>query len=224
MAPNETVVELEFAFDEGDFFLVEASKEAECDMELELVVPRSDGSVLEYFSVRGADPDDVLKLLQSSRDIVEVRLVERRAEGGLYELISDSSLAQALADEGTPVTRISATAGQGQLRAEVPGHVDAGTVIDGFLAENPGAELTARRETDRRAPVLTSHQFAMSLMTELTERQLRALRVAHAEGYFEWPRDARAADIAEQLGVATSTFGQHLRAAERKVFDVLFES
>lgn len=223
MRGQQSVVEVEFAFDGGDFFLVRASDAAECEFELELVVPRSDGAALEFFTVVGADPDNVLELLKRARDVSEARLLERHDDGGLFEVVSDGHLAKALADQGTPVTRITATAGHGRLTAEVPAHLDAGAVIDGFLAENPHAELVARRETDREAPVLTRHQFVTELMAELTDRQLRTLRIAHAEGYFEWPRDCRADDIADRLGVSTPTVSQHLRVAERKVFDVLFE-
>jgi predicted DNA binding protein len=41
---------------------------------------------------------------------------------------------------------------------------------------------------------------------------------------FEWPREASGEDVAETIGVASPTFHQHLRKAERKVFDAVFSS
>lgn len=223
MTTEPTVTEVEFSFDGGNFFLVEASEQAECGFELELVVPRSGGEVLEYFTVTGADPERVLALLERARNISEVRLLERFDDRARFELVTDGHLAKALADLGTPVTQITARAGYGRLTAEVPPHIDAGAAVEGFLAEYPAAELVARRRTERRAPLLTRDQFATEVMTDLTEKQLQVLRVAHAEGYFEWPREITAEVIADRFGVSTPTVSEHLRVAERKVFDALFE-
>lgn len=222
MADEPTVTEVEFRFDDGDFFLVAASEAAECEFELELVVPRSDGEVLEYFTVTGAHPERVQELLDGARDVSAVRLLEQTDDRARFELVTDGHLAKALADQGTRVTQITATAGQGQLTAEVPPHIDAGAAVQGFLAEWPNAELVARRRTDRRAPLLTRDQLVAQLVEDLTEKQLRVLRVAHAAGYFAWPREATAEAIADRLDIATPTFSEHLRAAERKLLGSLF--
>lgn len=219
---DPTVTEVEISFGSGDFFLVMASERAECEFQLELVVPRSDGEVLEYFTVTGADPERVLALLHEARDVTEARLLERSGDRARFELVTDGHLAKALADQGTPVTGITATAGQGRLTAEVPPHIDVSSAIEGFLAEYPEAELVARRRTERQTPLLTRDQFVTELLAGLTEKQLRVLRVAHAEGYFDWPRDHSAEQLASRLEVATPTFTEHLRAAERKLLDELF--
>lgn len=52
---------------------------------------------------------------------------------------------------------------------------------------------------------------------ELTEKQEEALRTAHEMGYFEHPKGANAGEVADELGVATSTFTEHLSAAQRKL-------
>ncbi|WP_336037846.1 helix-turn-helix domain-containing protein [Halobacterium yunchengense] len=58
----------------------------------------------------------------------------------------------------------------------------------------------------------------------LTDRQLEAVRTAYDMGYFEQPRGANAGDVAAELGVAASTFTEHLAAAQRKLLaDVLEE-
>jgi predicted DNA binding protein len=43
------------------------------------------------------------------------------------------------------------------------------------------------------------------------------LRTAHEKGYYEWPRDRTAEEIADALDIASSTLHQHLRAAENKL-------
>ncbi|MFC7139392.1 bacterio-opsin activator domain-containing protein [Halosimplex aquaticum] len=218
-----SIVELEFALEESEFFLARASGEAAYEFELETITPRSDGSVLEFLTVRGVEPGQAETLLASSPGICEVQLVYATDDEAFFECVSDSQIATALADEQTIVKRITARSGEGRLVAEVPPHVDASAVIDSFLAEYPGAELLARRQTDRRAPKLTEPQFLTGLLSELTEKQFRAVRVAHANGYFDWPREHTADEIADMLSVSTPTFTEHLRVAERKLLDEIFD-
>ncbi|UTF52341.1 helix-turn-helix domain-containing protein [Natronosalvus rutilus] len=55
----------------------------------------------------------------------------------------------------------------------------------------------------------------------LTARQREVLETAHEMGYFEYPRESNAGDVAEALGITRSTFGEHLAAAQRKVLQTL---
>lgn len=58
---------------------------------------------------------------------------------------------------------------------------------------------------------------------KLTERQREVLTTAHEMGYFEYPRDANASEVADELGIQPSTFAEHLAAAQRKLLEELFE-
>jgi hypothetical protein len=51
----------------------------------------------------------------------------------------------------------------------------------------------------------------------LTDRQRAALDAADAVGYYEIPREGSVADVAAELGCATSTAGELLRKAEARV-------
>lgn len=62
-----------------------------------------------------------------------------------------------------------------------------------------------------------------SVLASLTEKQREALETAYISGYFNWPRTHNASEISERLGVSSATFTQHLRTAERKFFNVIFE-
>jgi predicted DNA binding protein len=59
---------------------------------------------------------------------------------------------------------------------------------------------------------------------KLTSRQREVLARAHEMGYFEHPRDATAGDVADALDISTSTFTEHLAAAQRKLLDDLLDS
>lgn len=53
----------------------------------------------------------------------------------------------------------------------------------------------------------------------LTGKQREALATAHDLGYFEHPQESSAADVADALGIAPSTFTEHLAAAQRNLLD-----
>ncbi len=87
------------------------------------------------------------------------------------------------------------------------------------------AELDESREIDvlsktsieeRRLP----HSSLVSvdrLFADLTDRQLEALRLAMDHGYYDQPRGASTAELAEHTTVARATFEEHLRKAENKL-------
>jgi len=58
---------------------------------------------------------------------------------------------------------------------------------------------------------------------ELTDRQREVARTAVEMGYYDVPRDASVADIADRLDCAASTISDHIRKAERAVMVGLFE-
>lgn len=51
----------------------------------------------------------------------------------------------------------------------------------------------------------------------LTERQREVLETAYEMGYFDQPKGANASEVADEVGVAHSTFREHLSAAESKI-------
>jgi hypothetical protein len=53
--------------------------------------------------------------------------------------------------------------------------------------------------------------------SDLTARQEEVLATAHQLGYFEHPKGANAGDVADALDITTSTFTEHLAAAQSKL-------
>ncbi|MEF8812781.1 MAG: helix-turn-helix domain-containing protein [Halovenus sp.] len=56
---------------------------------------------------------------------------------------------------------------------------------------------------------------------KLTDRQREVLQTAHRMGYFEYPRQANAGEVGDELGIGTSTFTEHLNAAQSKLLEEL---
>lgn len=55
----------------------------------------------------------------------------------------------------------------------------------------------------------------------LTDRQREVLQTAYREGYFEYPRESNATEVAEKLDISLSTFMTHLVSAQSKILSEL---
>ena len=60
--------------------------------------------------------------------------------------------------------------------------------------------------------------------SRLTDRQREVIQTAYEMGYFDHPKGANAGQVAESLGIATSTFSEHLSAAQSKILDGVLEA
>jgi HTH DNA binding domain len=65
---------------------------------------------------------------------------------------------------------------------------------------------------------------ADSPLLQLTFQQSRILRLAQTMGYYDIPRKTKTEDIAKILGMDKGTVGDHLRRAEKHVFESLLSS
>lgn len=65
--------------------------------------------------------------------------------------------------------------------------------------------------------------FVDEIYDTLSDRQLEALLTAKREGYYSWPREVNAEEVADEFGVAGPTLLEHLRKAERKMMVPLLE-
>ncbi|EMA31084.1 helix-turn-helix domain-containing protein [Halobiforma nitratireducens] len=57
----------------------------------------------------------------------------------------------------------------------------------------------------------------------LTARQLEVLETAHEMGYFEHPKRANAGEVADALDITSTTFTEHLAAAQTKLLDAILD-
>jgi hypothetical protein len=65
---------------------------------------------------------------------------------------------------------------------------------------------------------LTDAKFSLnSPISRLTEKQQEAISLAFRLGYFETPRKVSADELAQKLGLSSSTLAVHLRRAERRL-------
>ncbi|WP_336036049.1 helix-turn-helix domain-containing protein [Halobacterium yunchengense] len=219
---SERVWEVEFHLHDSGYPFVAASAETDSRFELAEMVPRADGEYAEFFDVTGVSPERVAALV-ADRDTVDATLVTEYEDGGLFEfVVSGRCPAVELGELGALPREVEGVDGRGRIVAEIPPGRDPSVVVESFLAENPDAELAAKREKDGVNPLFADSSFRQVLRTHLTERQREVLRAAFEAGYYDWPRESTGSEVASELGITSATFSEHVHAAERKLLSVLF--
>jgi len=146
-----------------------------------------------------------------------------------------------ISDDGTPfrIELAVPTPTPETVLAEHGGRIVSETVADGTASitavNRDGTSLQSLRAAlEEACPDLSvrsvrtrttrpTGNWTTDPFQSLTEKQRNALAVAYFSGYFERPRANDTQEVAEKLGVSRQTFTQHLRAAERKLFEELFD-
>jgi PAS domain S-box-containing protein len=217
----EGVTELEFDAPDGNSAFVRASEEHDCRLTNRGFVPAGERG-LSFVEVERADPETVLDTFLDAEAFESGRVVSRDGESGVLELAhTGESLVLLLTEGGARVREAIADGGESRVVADLPHGGDVRGLVDWLQAEFPAAELVGKRRRERPA---TAARFSDTARERLTDRQRSALRTAHLSGYYEWPRDSTAEEVAESMDIAAATLHQHLRAAEGKLLSALFDS
>lgn len=140
-----------------------------------------------------------------------------------YRLTHDEGVncpCESLGQVGCPVARYVAREGTLTLVFHAADYEQLRNVVADLRERFPGADL--KRLV--RSP--TGERPADSVFVDrgkLTARQLEVLETAYEKGYFERPRRANATEVAAELDITLSTFGEHLAAAEAKLLEDILE-
>ncbi|TKX84349.1 hypothetical protein EXE43_19390 [Halorubrum sp. SS5] len=201
-------VELEFSF-ASPLADLSAAFGCRCD-HLGSVVDGDDTHAYETRITHG-DFDEIQAFLNKYPEIRECRLVECRGETCLVEVTVAGAPPGLLAEAGFGLVSLHASNGETRLIAEVPSDEDVTRVVDALSEYWDNVELVAKRQTPTRGADLP---IPPDSAAGLTDRQRSVLETAYEKGYYDWPRDHTAEEIAESLDIASSTLHQHLRAAE----------
>jgi len=216
----ESVVELELESGQED---VLQSVTAAGDWQLALagVVPGGAAGPVAYLRVVGDAPEPVRDALADAT-AGRVRVVRSSSDGGVLEwTVTGDAFLGALVEHSATVTDVRADGGDVRYEVQVAADDAARTLVDALSAEFPGVTVRRKRAATRSidaADALPEHR-----LTELTDRQREALEAAYRSGYFNWPRDSNAEEVAETLGITSATLHSHLRKAEATLFEDIFD-
>jgi predicted DNA binding protein len=93
-------------------------------------------------------------------------------------------------------------------------------VIDQLREDYPTVRIERLLRSSDEDPV---RSLVFVDRAKLTDRQREVLETAHEMGYFDRPKGANAEEVAAELGIAPSTFAEHVAAAQSKLFDTILD-
>ncbi|QPV62149.1 PAS domain S-box protein [Halosimplex litoreum] len=218
---SDELVELEFRIRDV-FAALGVQGETGGRVTLDHFVPVGD----DEFLVHGTATDEAVETVRTFVEALphwEDLSVSSDGDPAKFELrLTEPPVLSAVASQGGYVQSAVIEDGDYLMRIHLAPSVDVRRVIDAVEDAYPTARMLRRRQISRDHG--DSESTPRGLIEDLTERQRVALEAAYHAGFFEWPRDASGESVAESLGVAAPTFHQHLRKAERKVFESIFSS
>ena len=215
------VIELEFAIDDSGLLFSRLSRAADCTLRAAGTDYRSDGTLQVYLTAEGVDGEELLELAREDEAVAEAKLIADHEEGCLVELIVEESLVATVTEYGAVPRNVVASEGQARFTVELPYEAEARELYDLVEERYPGTDLVGYHEHER--PVQTRQEFRAALADRFTDRQETALRTAFLGGFFEWPRQIDGNELADAMDISRPTYHQHLRAAQQKVLEELFD-
>ncbi len=214
----ESVVEVELRCSE-DAPLVHAA--ADGRLRVTGLVPDAGDGHLAYVAVEDTSPETVAARLADAAE-TDARVVRGDADGGLVEwTVPDGTVLGTLVARGANLLGATVEDGVASVTAEVASDADVRALLERVQAAVPETRLASVTERDR--PVERADSVPEATIEDLTDRQQEALEAAYRAGYYDWPRDSTAEDVAETLDIAAPTLHAHLRKAEGSVLADLFD-
>ena len=187
-------------------------------IDVESVVSLPDGSCVQYMGTDDLSTSDFVAGVEGVPHYLDARLlatvdgytrIEAHANGptvsAVFPELGGRAVAVVIAPEGV------------RFLGELPGDVDPRLAADGIRRFHPEVELVDQEL------VYSPHLLYDVVADALTDRQFAAVEAAYYGGYFDSPRASTGGDLADRFGVTRQTYNQHLRKAERTVFQHLFE-
>jgi PAS domain S-box-containing protein len=217
-----TRTELELSIGDERLITNRITAELEATVEFVGAVPREGDTLHLFIEITDVATDEIADRVAALETVTGVRGLSTDDERWLYHVtVSDSPLVGILDSHGVQIRSLTADAGVSTLVGVLPESLAVRTVFEEIEARYPDTELVARREGPD--PVTTQVAFRERLLDRLTERQREAIQTAAYSGFYEWPRETKSKELAEMLGIASSTYQYHLRAAERTIVTAVLE-
>jgi len=216
---SETTVEATIRVEDG-YYLTDLAQDGvfvDCaSVRVRGTVPHGADATIQYLTVEGGDFEDVRAAVGDHPSVTDVVVIEGSGTGR-FQVTSTGPVPEAkLADRGVVVRSTAVRLNGATITIELPARDDVRSTVDALSETFPTVRVqsVAGQDTD---------SDAQAAATNLTEKQATALEAAYHHGYFEQPRRSSASEVAASLGIAHSTFLQHLRVAQRKVFERRFK-
>ena len=217
----DSFLELELAVTAEDAPLILANERVGGTWTLDGVVPVDDGQYLLYVDVGTTDPAAVEAAADDIDSIDAIRVFGEGTTRLLEVRVSRAAPITALLDAGGFVRGATFENGVGRFVVDVTLDTDVRSYLDRVGQAAVEVDLLAKREVERGPTEIQDGDGADTL----TDRQRAVLEAAFRSGYFDWPRrKTTGEELADSLGISSSTLHQHLRIATAKLTEQYFSA
>lgn len=215
----DAVVELEFDCTGADAPLIATARDLGCEFALEGYVAAGERWLL-YVSMAGGDPSTAVETVASAEGVESARVLEADDGVRIEVVATSSSLLHAVTGVGANLRTVVAGPDEARVVVEAPATVDTRAIVEEVGRTYEAAVLVAHRERDRSASSIGRPE---DLLSSLTDRQRETLEAAYRAGYFDWPRESTAEEVAEMLDLSGPTLHGHLRKAQAHIISALID-
>ena len=219
------VVDVELKLTDADYYLAEVAAAPDIevstvDVTVEGTHAYDDDGVVQYIRVGGPSGETFRAAASDHPAVRDVRVVDENPPR-LAVRTNESPPELTVATLGGSVQPTKVMPTGALLQFQLASQTDLGDVVTALEAEHGSVTVRSCVEVERSVRELGAN--ALVERAGLTEKQATALEAAYQHGYFEQPRKQSAKEIADTLDIVHSTYLQHLRVAQQKLFDTLYD-
>jgi predicted DNA binding protein len=157
-------------------------------------------------------------------DVVDDVAILKRSAGRARIVVnyerSSSIVPEIVNSEFMPIEPVHITGGREHWTVLVRASV-LGDIIE-EMEDEYDVEMSAVQEVDPKESVAFA-DVVDRIHDDLSARQRELMFEACEAGYYNWPREVAASDVAEGADISASTFLEHIRRGEQKILQSVFE-
>lgn len=215
---TQQTIELDLEIQDPTCFFGRLTDRVNSTIELDGIVPQSDQSTLVFIKVTDGSAEQVREAVKKQDEVRRSHLIKRTENDLLKTYLTKPSIPSVLSEQELKLKQLVADDSQCQVTVEVPQTVDAREAMARVTSHYENVQLLAKREA---SPATDSSISSPKIIENLTDRQREVIDTAYRCGYFDSPRGASGKGVAELLDLSNATFHQHVRNAEKTVFEAL---
>jgi CheY-like chemotaxis protein/GAF domain-containing protein len=216
---EHAAVELEFSISDSNEPLFALARAAGRSIRFETVLESGEDTVSVVVSVPAEAGTTVLDAARGLTKVSDANWFGDRGDRKIRLELDRPFVGTGVRKHGGTLTGATATETGTTATIEIPTTSQVRPLIEWLQRTYGDIELLAKRETSGPAGRGISDPTA-----NLTDRQLEVLEAAYVGGYFDTPRTITGEDLAHSFDISDSAVYKHLRAAQKRLLDRLFDT
>jgi DNA-binding response OmpR family regulator len=215
-------VDVSLTIDDEEESFIQLASEVGSKIEIQHITHRSDETYLVYVAFQGRiSVEDTAAVLEEFPLVDDSRLISE-SDTIIFELVAhrDSSLFD-LTDLGAELVRAEATSNNLSLVVAIPRDEGVQSFIDRVRNRYPSVSLHSQQRP--KAEEESDLGGKGSPFELLTDRQREILDIAYYSGYFNYPRDSSATEVAESIGISQPGFSKQCQTAVGHLLSIIYE-